>query len=36
MKKQTAGHDRLGDFAPEFAKFNMIFYLVKFGHGNAN
>lgn len=22
MKKQTAGHDRLGDFAPEFAKFN--------------
>lgn len=22
MKKQTAGHDALGDFAPEFAHLN--------------
>lgn len=29
--KQTAGRDRLGDFAPEFAHFNDDVLLVKTG-----
>lgn len=36
MEKQTAGHDQLGDFAPQFAELNMMFYLVKFGRVRTN
>ena len=29
--KQTAGRDQLGEFAPDFAHFNMTCFLVRTG-----
>lgn len=31
MKKQTAGREALGTFAPKFAELNDVFFLVKYG-----
>lgn len=36
MKKQTAGRDKLGDFAPKFAELNDDVLFVKFGQEKTN
>ena len=36
MVKQTAGKEKLGDFAPKFAEINVIYYLVKYGQEKTN
>ena len=36
MVKQTARRDQLGSFADEFAKYNEIYYLVRFGQEKIN
>lgn len=36
MKKQTAGRDAIGTFAPKFAELNDDVLLERFGQGRIN